>query len=341
MLGLMLLSIVGLAGAALTLDLSAEEDPESEDTTDLSDAEDAGLEGGNDLLLDPDETAGDLGPDTSDNGLLDPPVPNSDNDEGAGQLGGAAPVPISSEQVDPAPPEPDASDGVLYLGDDDTEHSASDFEGPVYAEGGNDTIYSGFSGAERSEIYGGDGHDTLTDGGAHASLDGGRGNDVIASGHGDATVVGGDGDDHITTGIDTDTIFGGDGDDTIVSFGTQDQAAFDQVFGGDGDDVLQAQGLAKLTGGDGADTFRAYVNSLIESPVQVVDFDVSEDRLEVCIEGGSHLQLDDFDISVEPNADGDRALICVDGEEVMQVMGGQDLTAADIEFKVVYGYPNV
>ena len=77
-------------------------------------------------------------------------------------------------------------------------------------------------------------------------------------------------------------------------------------------------------------------NTWVEEAPTVMDFDASEDQLEVDIQSHEGRQdLDDFDIKVEDFEDGSGASIYIDGVEVMRVPGAQGLNLADVQLNLV------
>ena len=98
-----------------------------------------------------------------------------------------------------------------------------------------------FRNIENFQIYGGDGHDTLTGGDGTYWLYGGDGHDTLYGGTGNDTLYGGDGYDTLYGGTGNDTLYGGDGYDRLYG-----GAGNDTLYGGDDSDSLE--------GGAGDDT---------------------------------------------------------------------------------------
>jgi VCBS repeat-containing protein len=115
-----------------------------------------------------------------------------------------------------------------------------------------------------SNIYGGNGDDTIS---------GTNGNDVLEGGAGKDTINGFSGDDVLIGGAGDDTLDGGDGNDILIGGGGNDT-----LMGGSGDDILYAgpgndtfedtDGRGTFNGGTGADSYSVNVsqNTLIIDP---------------------------------------------------------------------------
>jgi Ca2+-binding RTX toxin-like protein len=134
----------------------------------------------------------------------------------------------------------------------------------IFGLGGHDAIDSDPN-ISNSEIYGGDGNDTIdllspgsgfVDGGAGNdiingsnsadALYGSSGDDMIDSVAGDDFVDGGDGNDAIVLG-NGGVAVGGAGNDTIVAGTFSSTTTSAQLFGGAGNDTIDARGVAATT----------------------------------------------------------------------------------------------
>ncbi len=113
----------------------------------------------------------------------------------------------------------------------------------VDAGEGDDVVTFGADVTAAAQVFGGDGHDTLTGGSGDDNLDGDLGNDSIVGNDGADVLVGfdgsdtidaGPGDDLVEGGFDTDSLMAGAGNDTISG-----GAGNDTILGGDGDDVIE------------------------------------------------------------------------------------------------------
>ena len=150
---------------------------------------------------------------------------------------------------------------VRGLGGDDTLSALSPTKkngNSVVTVEDKDYVYYG------SEIYGGEGNDTLSGGTGDDWLDGGADDDFIAGGDGNDVLLGGDGVDRIDGGAgddrisaaskdsDGDVFDGGAGNDTL----SDHSRGGSTLRGGAGDDKLftVGGGADVLDGGDGDDT---------------------------------------------------------------------------------------
>jgi len=139
----------------------------------------------------------------------------------------------------------------------------------VNGGGGNDTITIqsinnvGFT---LVVVTGGDGNDLLTAAGANIGssplfMDGGAGNDTVIGSNGSETLIGGSGNDVFNGGLGNDLIDGGGGDDSLTGGGGNDTLigglGNDTLSGDAGNDSLEGSfGDDSLDGGDGNDTLR-------------------------------------------------------------------------------------
>lgn len=138
----------------------------------------------------------------------------------------------------------------------------------VYAGGGNDRVFRGFSvatpmyvlaGPGNDSVLGTDGNDTLTGGPGRDTLignlgddriNGGPGNDLIRGNNGRDRLYGDGGDDFIEGNNDADRLFGGDGNDQLIGGGS-----IDRIFGEAGDDQISGgSAIDQIDGGTGSDT---------------------------------------------------------------------------------------
>lgn len=111
----------------------------------------------------------------------------------------------------------------------------------LYGFGGDDTM--NLSGSRfGSQLYGGNGNDTLQGGDGSDWLQGDAGNDMIFGGKGNDNMHGGAGDDFLSGDEGNDQLSGGAGADKLYG-----GAGNDTLFGGGGNDTL--------TGGSGNDVF--------------------------------------------------------------------------------------
>lgn len=235
-----------------------------------------------------------------------------------------------------------------YHGDDKLEGGSGDDllvdeQGNNIINGGdgNDFVSTGGGAGSSSQVFGGDGADTLRSGIASDLLNGDAGNDVLEGGSGDDTLAGGSGNDSligasgrdelsggsgndtIKGGTDADSMYGGQGDDTISGAqgddfldGGEDNdqldggAGDDSLNGGDGDDTLQAsEGNDYLSGGPGDDEVRfsgnldGYDITLLDGAILVQDRSGpdGQDTLDASVEIG--VFADDYTVSFQRLSD--------------------------------------
>ncbi len=180
--------------------------------------------------------------------------------------------------------------------------SLSNVQG-VYATDFNDNIVGD---ANRNDIHGGDGGDTLMGGAGDDNLYGGNGDDVLIGGPGDDILDGGPGHDYTSysdapsavavdlnitdsyqgTGgsgsdwlISIEEVYGSNFNDNIVGDGADNRlfgaGGGDTLNGGGGnDDIVGGAGTDVLTGGPGNDSFHfeALSDSTVAGPDLITDF---------------------------------------------------------------------
>ena len=173
----------------------------------------------------------------------------------------------------------------------------------VYATDFNDNIVGD---ANRNDIHGGDGGDTLMGGAGDDNLYGGNGDDVLIGGPGDDILDGGPGHDYTSysdapsavavdlnitasyqgTGgsgsdwlISIEEVYGSNFNDNIVGDGADNRlfgaGGGDTLNGGGGnDDIVGGAGTDVLTGGPGNDSFHfeALSDSTVAGPDLITDF---------------------------------------------------------------------
>lgn len=184
--------------------------------------------------------------------------------------------------------------------------------------GTGDDRVQGRVGADR--VTGGAGDDVLRGGASADYLAGGDGDDLLAGGEGDDTVLGGAGADDLRGGTGADTLDGGDGDDTLDG-----GPGADYLNAGAGNDVLRLSNDTYATGDAGADEFQI----MAPGSSVIADYNAAEDRLVIVYEpdaGG-----DAPEVAVQ--AEGDDALILMDGQILARITNGAGLTLADIQMR--------
>ncbi|MBM6592411.1 calcium-binding protein [Microvirga pudoricolor] len=178
---------------------------------------------------------------------------------------------------------------------------------PIWGYGGNDTIWAGagddhlMGGPGRDVLLGHGGADTIEGGVGSDWIDAGAGNDLIFGNEHDDTILGGAGDDVIHADPDwrdgnryrpappggSDFIDAGDGNDVIYDWRAGNYDHGNTILGGAGDDLFYytsgrpdilayefypIEGVDRLTGGAGRDTFR--LENIFDSVGDVVtDFE--------------------------------------------------------------------
>ncbi|CAG1016854.1 partial Leukotoxin, partial [Anaerolineales bacterium] len=208
-------------------------------------------------------------------------------DSATGQFSGAAPSLVGKYLIKITATDPSgnsATTPLTFLVPDPANvgTSSSDVK---YGTPAND-ILVGLDGYD--ELYGYGGDDILVGDGTDSSLYydnlvGGTGNDILYAGNAGAALygnedvdflVGGSGNDWLDGGPGSDHTLGGAGDDYIYE---ADNSAgdVDTIDGGTGNDTIQYAsygGLAKVTGGAGADTF--ILNPYATGDLKITDFTV-------------------------------------------------------------------
>lgn len=205
---------------------------------------------------------------------------------------------LADYSTDPAIMEPNDSMGLDIIG----KNGQTNFF--VIEGDGNDVIIGGDkidfikSGLGDDVIIGGDGNDVL---------DGGAGNDILIGDSGNDVLRGGTGDDILIGGNGNDVLEGGDGDDILI--------------GGDGNDVLRpGKGVDIMIGGSGKDIFEFFADDFVSGEVnQIDDFTSAEDIIRFKGIGSDATVV--YDSST--------GKVSVNGEDVLQLDSGLDLTIED------------
>ncbi len=123
----------------------------------------------------------------------------------------------------------------------------------MFGLGGNDNLsLNEANGAlPRTDLFGGDGNDTLTGGSGNDQLFGEAGDDTLLGKGGDDFLFGGAGNDVLTGGTGNDQVFGQAGDDRMI---WNPGEGTDLNEGGDGIDTVE------VNGGNGAENFTVTAN---------------------------------------------------------------------------------
>ncbi len=205
---------------------------------------------------------------------------------------------LADFSTDPATMESNSSMGLDIIGKNgQTNFFVLEGEGDDVIIGGNkiDFIKSGLG---DDIIHGGDGNDILDAGAGNDILIGDSGNDILKGGTGDDVLIGGSGND---------VLEGGTGDDILI--------------GGDGNDIIRAgKGVDIIIGGSGKDIFEFFADDFVSGEVnQIDDFTSAEDVIR--FKG----------IGNDANVvyDSSTGKVSVNGEDVLQLDPGLDLTVDD------------
>jgi Ca2+-binding RTX toxin-like protein len=197
----------------------------------------------------------------------------------------------------------------------------------------------GFSGSDRDDQFNGaGGNDLLNGGDGSDSLSGGAGNDWLIGLNGQDLLDGGPGSDVLIGGQEADQLFAGAGDDFIESANLVDETTLqnslngiqrisdvvfeydmsqspdvgDHVDLGDGDDTVVAGGADTVTGGEGADEFASGDWISGDAPVEITDFDTTEDVLSFVYNG----EGPEPDLTIERDSRTGITTLRADGEAV-------------------------
>ncbi|MGD1920214.1 MAG: calcium-binding protein [Pleurocapsa sp.] len=106
----------------------------------------------------------------------------------------------------------------------------------VFGESGDDRIDVSF--VFESELYGGDGDDSIKGGISTDMLFGGNNNDTLDGSNGNDRIYGEEGDDLLFGGNGSDTLSGGNGNDTLIGVYLAGNER-DVLYGGSGADVFE------------------------------------------------------------------------------------------------------
>ncbi|CUH85163.1 calcium-binding protein [Thalassovita mediterranea] len=176
-------------------------------------------------------------------------------------------------------------------------------------------------------------------------LNGGRGDDVLGGGTGNDTLFGADGADTLNGGQGDDLLFSGSSDYFSDDWNHQPGEISltdndgDVMNGGEGDDTLYVGPNATATGGEGADTFKAYADNYFgdNEAAVITDFTIGEDNLEVDYALHQGVYTTDFDTQdavdtfmITHDAETDTTIVELDGDEVLRMNGDQ--TAMTVAF---------
>ena len=219
----------------------------------------------------------------------------------------------------------DAGDDDLHGAEGDDSLSGGDGRDSLTGGTGDDTLSGGLG---DDLLFGQAGQDRLDGGAGHDSLHGGPGQDLVFGGDGDDALHGGLEDDTLIGGAGMDTLIGGAGNDLLLGTLSGDPAVQDGDFlnGGDGADTILAGDADVITAGRGPDMLM--LGDWITDPVQVVDFDLSEDSLVLLYD-----EVANPDPVVAMQGDAlipDQVNVFLDGQLVASLSGAAGLMVSDI-----------
>jgi Ca2+-binding RTX toxin-like protein len=184
---------------------------------------------------------------------------------------------------------------TTFDGKDSQDVNTSISDTLIYGNGGDDVLVA-VNEDESTQMFGGDGNDSLA-----LSIDfkapsgeihGDDGDDFIVGGFFDDTLYGGEGNDMIFGARGHDTIYGGRGSDKIYGFikPADKPDSADDLFGDAGKDHIRGSaGADKIHGGSGSDTLTGnsgsdtfYFETKLDADKNVdkiTDFDAGKDTL--------------------------------------------------------------
>ncbi|PTX54875.1 hemolysin type calcium-binding protein [Litoreibacter ponti] len=232
-------------------------------------------------------------------------------------------------EFDDSLPDPTRIDGALRIdtgaGDDVVVGGG---EADIIAAGDGDDLVAGGAGNDRVDL--GHGDDTY---GLNPFLEDYEPEHLRALGLlelGDDTVRGGAGNDTLSDRFGANRIIGNQGADLLIGLDDDSEAVPtpDLIRGGFGNDTIHADEGDTVQGGRGADTITLYLPPAIgdaePQPIIIEDFVANLDSLD--LDG-----LDDAsDVTIRDIEDGSGAEILLYDKVVARVLGGADLTLAEI-----------
>ena len=149
---------------------------------------------------------------------------------------------------------------------------------PLSEDGAEDDTTEGQDGIDR--IWGGAGDDTIEGGAGDDSIFGNEGSDLVIGGAGDDFLRGLADDDHLIGGDGNDILHGDTGNDTLVGVSGITQAlqeGADTLHGGSGNDDIWSGNGDVVDTGKGSDTLNLGEWVDPQNPVEIIDFNTSED----------------------------------------------------------------
>jgi Ca2+-binding RTX toxin-like protein len=228
-------------------------------------------------------------------------------------------------------------DANIAGGMDNDTLSGDDRNDTIFGGGGEDSINGGIG---SDYIHGDDGSDTIGGGDGNDTVFGNNGDDVLDGGNGDDLIFGGEGSDFVSGGDGNDTIWGSlenfSNDDYIINTSTtsntEDNSSIeilespritDIIFGGNGNDHIYLGGGEIVSGGEGHDTFTAYIND--GNYATITDFNPLYDTLELYID----VNISEHSLTFT-NGDAGQTFILLNGVKVICITSDYDMDINDI-----------
>jgi Ca2+-binding RTX toxin-like protein len=258
--------------------------------------------------------------------------------------------PDSEEEIESNSPNPATNTGNDAIVASEFEDIAASFlteeqlenvvisDGPLAVNtGAGDDLVIGSS--QGDVIEGGSGNDVVFASAGDDQVTLGSGNDLYGSETvnpnlgstdlGDDVVQGGLGDDVIIDLYGSNVLAGQGGNDIVNAIDAEETSTPDQISGGSGDDFLFIDSGDTAETGSGSDTVQALVTGDGSTDlITISDFSLLTDGLRL-----QGLSTDDEvtvqDTSADPTED-NQATIFVNGNPVIEVVGGRGLTVDDI-----------
>ena len=227
--------------------------------------------------------------------------------------------------------------GATFVFNEDDENSTSTttasnddgFPEAVTGGAGDDILTS--DDPDGANFIAGDGNDSITGTEQDDTLQAGEGDDIAEMNGGDDRALGKAGNDTLDGGAGDDILNGAQGGISLDLDGNIDGA--DSLFGGVGDDSFLLGVGDVAEGGEGLDIFT--IDDAVEGEgfTTITDFTPADDTLQLEYTPTTDPATGDEippNITVTNFADGTGASILINGVEVAQVTGAQDLDPADV-----------
>lgn len=214
-------------------------------------------------------------------------------------------------------------DDYLYGGSGDDSLQGDAGNDVLHGETGNDEMAGGDG---NDALFGHEGDDALVGGAGHDQLQGGNGFDSLLGGAGDDALNGGYGRDLLAGGVGSDILDGGVGSDTIWGqWPEETDIDVDFLNGGDGDDLLMLGAGDFGSGGAGEDVFALLDIGANDPPMQITDFDPTQDQLIVLYDASLHPAPQ---LTFETDLQGSATRLLLDGVTVANLT---NVTSLDLD----------